>query len=61
MTRCPYRYVSLTSNNFSDNQCTLEENHIGEHIKKEMYAPYQQPYRLQEGWIKPQTTKEANG
>ena len=61
MSRCPYRYVSLTANQLTDNQCMLEENHIGEHIKRELFPPPQQSYRIQEGWIKPQMIKEADG
>ena len=52
--RCPYRYYdNLTGNfNYGDNQCTLEEGHIGEHIKREILPSPQPSVRLQ-GWMKP--------
>ena len=52
--RCPYRYYdNLTGNfNFGDNQCTFEEGHIGEHIKREILPSPQPSVRLQ-GWMKP--------
>lgn len=62
MTRCSYFYYSITQPNnplFGDNQCRLEEGHIGEHVKPEIFPPAQQRHP-QQGWIK-QTTEEKEG
>lgn len=49
--RCPYRYISLTSNNFTDNQCMLQEDHKGVHIQR-LIIVQPQPIPIEQGWVK---------